>query len=468
MRNQAIIYDQIENVNYNISSDICTFQIPNFEISGATKLISGMTESDESVYFINSPNFDLSLIFNFNQNLSDLRDESIFNYSIFKFDYNNLSFNHPNFFISEDYQYSEFKSTNILSGFTSLNIIEDSEFIIKPNWLTPNCTNILNRLGYINKSSSFSNDSEFYLYNNVFDNYFAVIYSASTPNFSLTPNSQKSIGSLNSISFISSGETTFFLDNGLIGNPIVTLNGNVLAQDLDFSIVNNNQINLFNQAQENDVVTLFYVGKGGKNGLVIDSFSINKSILSGSINNQGVNKFYYNTTTSKHEIYLDVTPNKGNDFLLSLNGNVLANGLDYHLSTSNNKRIILEVNLEFGDVVNIVYNGNPTFVGNVNKKELEIYWTIEKHPNKNNGYFNLQLSNTKTFSNIIDEVIVNYEIANKVYNGKLTLSGGLGDKLYYRVVNNKVYKNILGDEFNSTAISEIIPIIITSNIDNNY
>src|SRR5690606_24409626 len=136
---------------------------------------------------------------------------------------------------------------------------------------------------------------------------------------------------------------------------------------------------------------------------------------------------FYNVTTKKFEIYVDSVPSLGN-IIVTLNGAVLANNIDYYQSKSDSKRIILEGDLIVGDILSVVYNGTTTYVGAVNSNVINVYWVIDKAPQTTNGKFVLELSPNKDFDTITTSVDIPYVVNNRVYSGQLTLTGSLGDK----------------------------------------
>lgn len=474
MRKQELIYVQNDGfarnkdiLNISTSSDICVFESPWFDMSGATKIVTGMTSGNTGMHLIDNSSEFIDLVFDFSANLDSLNGDTKFSYDIFKYDDNTSIFREPPVISSTPVVYSSFSGTNILYDSVPVNNMPDGEYLIKGKYDHKVCTYIFNQLGLRNTTESVSANGEYYLYNDNYDYYFAAIYKARTPIFDLTPANDRALGSLNVLTILPAGKTSFTIADGINGQPVVTLNGLVLVSREDYTL-SGNTINLLGPTYADDTITLFYVGAGSQNGLVATSHAIDKPILSGTTDNQGNESVYYNITTEKYEIFTDTDPISKNDIIISINGAVLANNIDYYQSVSNKRRIILEGNLVFGDIVTIVYNGKASYVGAVMSNSLTIYWTIDLAPQKENGKFIVQLSSSKDFTSISSSAETSYVISNRVYKAILGVSGSVGQKMYYRVINEKNYETLIGDVITTTATSEVIPITIQSNSLNNY
>jgi len=177
---------------------------------------------------------------------------------------------------------------------------------------------------------------------------------------------------------------------------------------------------------------------------------------------------YYNTTKGKYEIYASVTPSNGNDIVVNLNGVTLANNIDYYISTSNPKRIILDGNLVVGDILNLYYISNSDVQGNIDTTSINIGWSIETPPQSVNGEFIVEIADDENFSNIIVTGQTDYLIGSTNYIKTLNLVGSAGDVQYYRVKNIKKYEDICNNLIETDAYSEIINITIQTNAINSY
>src|SRR5690606_32506770 len=72
-------------LNVNTSSDICVFYNPIFNMTGATKILSGLTYTSDSVHIVDETDEEINLNFSFTGNLSSLsNDDLYFSYDLFK------------------------------------------------------------------------------------------------------------------------------------------------------------------------------------------------------------------------------------------------------------------------------------------------------------------------------------------------------------------------------------------------
>ena len=106
MRFQEKIYNRSGNFlrnrdNYNVSmsSDICVFNSPLFNVSGATKIEYNFSNGG---YFVISDETEIEFGFTFSDTES-LNDNSTFNFEIYKYNFDTLVFETPNIYKSEDY-----------------------------------------------------------------------------------------------------------------------------------------------------------------------------------------------------------------------------------------------------------------------------------------------------------------------------------------------------------------------------
>lgn len=474
MRRQELIYAQNDGfarnkdiLNVSTSSDVCVFESPTFDMTGATKMLSGMTSGSTGIHLVETNGEPIDLTFQFSGVVMTL--DTVFGYDIYKYDDKIGMFKEPYVLRSSGTTYSDFYLTNILSNTIETFNMADGEYIIKPTYDHKICTEILGRLGVRMKTNTFTSEGEYNLYNPEFDYYFATIFGARQPIFDLSPNGERPLGSLNVISIIpeGSGQTTFTLESSFNGSPVVTLNGVVLAPEEDY-FLSGETFTLVEPTFIEDILTIVFIGAGSENGLVAKSHVIGYAILQGPSNLQGDEVVYFNTTTNKYEFFLDSEPVDGSDIMVSLNGAVLANNVDYYQSSSDKKRIIFEGVLAVKDIVTVVYNSKASYVGGVSDSSIDIYWTIDIAPSQVNGKFILQVSDSKDFTNIISSGETLYVIGSKVYNNVLSVTGTVGDKRYYRIINEKNYVTILGDIITTMSVSEVIPIVVQTNSSNNY
>jgi len=478
MRYQERIYIQNENgavrnkdiLNVNMSSDICVFNSPSFNVSGATKIdCSSGNTGTTGVYIVNPSGETIPFTFQFTANTDTFTaTNATFMYEIYKYNHTSDIFLEPAIYQSNSIEYSAFSATNTTIQNISTNDLSlDGDYIIKGYYSFDVCTDFLSRLGKKVNTLNYKNGLEYNLYNSEFDFYFIATTSADTPNLVVNGSNTPAAGQLyQQVVLPEIGQTNYNLNFDYEGFFVVTLNGLVLANNLDYTY-SGTVITLSGAAVAEDIVTIIYTTTGG-NTLVGDNLSVTSAIVSGTTNNQGSNDVYFNTTTSKYEIYTSVTPASGGSILVMLNGATLANGVDYYQSTTNPKRIILEGGLVIGDLITIVYFPNTSVVNGLITNYPLISWDIQNPPQTNYGVFTLEVSTGSTFNDFYSTGDTNYVVGQTLYSDSFVASGTVGTELYYRVKNNKKYETLCGKTVESVAYSEIIPLIIQTNAINSY
>lgn len=477
MRYQERIYIQNENkavrnkniLNVNTSSDICIFETPIFTLSGASKLDCSTGSTSGISYVITGSTDTIPLIFNFTANTNTFIDKSAtFKFEIYK--YSNLinEFLSTAVYKSEQIDYTTFSATNITTQLVPTNQLNlDGEYIIKPYFQFGLCTDFLGRLNKKIDTSVFINGSMYGIYNDENDYYFIALKQAEIPFFvNNSSNSTPANKLVQTLLPVVSGQTTFTISNYVSGDFIFTFNGSVLSKDLDFS-VSGQVVTLFEECVDDDIVSVIYT-TSGVNNLVGDTYIVTSTIVSGATDGQGNNKYYFNTTTGKYEVYTSISPSVGESVLMMLNGVTLTNGVDFYQSTTNPKRIILTGDLIIDDVISLVYFPVIGVVNGLTTNNPLVTWVIQSPPTENNGCFSLEVSYDENFSSYYYSGITNYVVGGTYYYDSFTASGSVGTQLYYRVKNSKNYVTICGDVINSVNYSEIIPITIQTNSINSY
>jgi len=474
VRNKSIL-------NVNTSSDICIFNAPQFTMSGASKIpcdssFSAITSGTSYAYIISETETTKDITFQFTGDTDSFTGtNATFRYQIYKYD-NDLGYFHtPASYASNEIPWSGFSGTSILEETIELTTLQpDGEYLIKGNFVHDICTEFASRLGYRYDTSSYVSGSEFGLYNADRDFYMLIFKEASTPIFNSTIVGS-TIGAIKQYAVIPSDGQTVFVLGGDVGlDFIITLNGLVLAREDDYSItqfsggVEPYVIELIAETKSTDILTVIYTSLDD-NGTTLKTETIDvTSILSGPTDAQGSSKIYYNTTTSKYEAYVSLTPKNGNDLLVMVNGAMLTIGVDFYQSISNPKRIIFEGTILVGDIIVIAYNAGVSFVDSITQNNPVINWNISYPPQSVNGEFILEVASDDNMSTIVSTAKTDYEVGQMTYGATVTVSGAIGTELYYRVTNNKNYETLCGDIIESTAYSETIPIRIATNSINSY
>ena len=476
MRYQERIYIQNQNSavrnrcfnNFNMSSDMCVFNSPLFNISGATKIDCTGSTVTGATYIITANTQTIPLIFDFTANTQTFIDtEANFRYQIYKYDDSINGFNGIPVYRSETLSYSAFSATNTTTQYIpSSGITIDGDYMIKGFYQFSACTNFLNLLGKGVDTINYIHGGQYNIYDKNLDYYFVAVKKAEIPYFLNNGTNDMPTNALKQTVYLPEAGIQYIPKPQNIGNFVLTLNGLVLANGVDYTY-SGDVVTLNGFTAEDDIITYIYTAIGGTN-LVSDNIDIATPIVSGSSNGEGSNLVYFNTTSGKYEIYTSLVPSIINDIIVMLNGVTLANNIDYYQSTTNPKRIILEGNVVVGDIITIVYFPANGTVNGLNTNTPIVSWLINELPQKNNGYFSLEVSTGNTFSSFYYSGNTPYNTTSVYYSDSFIASGTIGTTLYYRVKNEKNYETLCGDIVSSVVYSDIIPIIIQSNAINSY
>lgn len=489
---QSRIYDQcglcssrngVKNT-YGTSSDMYVFNRPFFDVSGATKIDcttppnSGLTSGDTGVYIINSQTgITFDIIFTANtESFTDANDTK-FRYSVYQFNKEIGGFNRTPTYTSDIIEWSTFSATSATTQTIPISDINlDGDYIIKANYTNNYPTEMGKLLDLTYDTSLYNVGDSYSIYKEDRDFYFVALKEAEVPTPSpgvnlVTPPNSFIVSSIE----LSEGQTNIVISD-TFDSYIVTLNGLVLAETLDYDITNlpvtgsvtSTLIQLFSSAIDGDLLTVTYISSGAANSIADQIYDILTPIVSGATNGQGLNTVYFNTTTSKYELFLNYEPVSQNDILVTLNGAVLANNIDYYQSSSNPKRIILSGTIIVGDILVAYYNALTNLIGAITNPQPSFGWVIGDAPVNSDGTFTVEVSTATTFNTISVSGSVEYVTNETTYSLPLSLSGNYGDELYYRIKNEKRYYTLCNSIVKSIKYSETIPIKLGINSTNNY
>ncbi len=424
-------------------------------ITGASYIISANTQT-------------IPLTFDFTANTQTFIDtEANFRYEIYKYDNSQSQFSAIPVYKSQRLNYSAFSATNTTTEYIpSSGITLDGDYLVKGFYQFSACTDFLKRLGKGVDTINYKYGSQYGIYDNNLDYYFIALKQAEIPYFTNNGSNDTLANSLTQSVYLPAAGIQNIPKPQNIGHFIMTLNGLVLANGSDYTYTGD-VVTLNGFTAEDDIITFIYTSIGGTN-LIADNIDVTTSIVSGATNGQGSNLVYFNTTSGKYEIYTSVEPAPLNDIIVMLNGVTLANNVDYYQSTSNLKRIILEGDLVVGDIITIVYFPANSTVNGLNTNNPIVSWLINELPQKENGYFSLEVSTNNAFTNFYYTGYTPYNTATISYSDSFIASGTIGTTLYYRVKNEKNYETLCGNIITSVAYSDIVPIVIQSNAINSY
>tara|TARA_R110002126_G_scaffold43556_3_gene125024 strand:- start:7771 stop:10494 length:2724 start_codon:yes stop_codon:yes gene_type:complete len=444
--------------------------------SGVTEVIcdlefSGATSGDTNIYpLTGQTNIDLD--FTFTANTSNLTGNTKFSFEVYKYDNNLGLFRQPPKYISDNFSWSGFSGTSAFTTsvpVSTLNI--DGDYLVKGFYTYDVCTEIGNLLGETITTSKYKTGDSYGIYQLDRDFYFTAFVKAEKPSLQLTNNTTTIVNSLFVYSSILTGNEDVIAIKKTSGWYSISLNGLTLAKDLDYSLSGNNlttTVRLSGGTVSGDIFTYVFVNTSDNDSLRLDTIDITSTIVSGVTNGQGSNDVYYNTDKNKYEIYTSIAPSSVNDIILTLNGVTLANNIDYYLSITNDKRIILEGTLVVSDIINVYYITDMYAQGNITTTILPISWSIPTQPQKVNGEFTAEFSDTTNFTNIITSAKTKYVVGVSNYSLNIPLVGESGDIQYYRIKNEKKYIDICNNPIPTVSYSEIIDITIQTNAINSY
>lgn len=473
-------------------SNVCT------EIGSTTYPV--LTSGSTGVYVLDRDSDDTDFDFEFNftdaQFSAFTGDRKLkFRYEVFKFSTASGSFRKPilfnaGYFDSTEIKYDKHGGYSLSQKIPHSSLSLDGDYLIKGYFQGDTLTDYGKRLGQkVDTSKNKSGtDNKYYNPASYRDWYFSANYKAETPNISLSAPSQSQLGELTvgtiyiscqsatTATTICNTGTTYVLGTDISGDVLVSLNGEVLSVGVDYSLSASTSITgkrvkvveLFTGTTTGDVITYAFVSGGDSGNFKYETIDIDYAIVSGATGGQGDNNVYYNTTTSKYELYTEITPASGNDIYVTVNGATLANNIDYYQSTSVAKRIILEGTVLSGDVINMYYNSLANVSDDIFNASHIINWSIDNAPEESNGFFTLEVDDFKSFTAITQSATTNYVTRQHDYTSEITFSGDVNTVKYYRVKNTKEYRTMCGDKIISEAYSEIVPITIRYNSINSY
>ncbi len=464
----------------------CNFQERGFYLTGVT---SGITSTwglpntvttkdlscDRYIYVSERDRtpFEFDLIMN---DVSNVIQPNMLNFTaeIYPFNHNTGAFDVESLF-NQSFTYDRFSGESGTTLSIPVSGVSEGEFIIKGYYEYPIKTLLQKQLGFRRNSiNNYKRGTEYNIYNPETDWYFLNIYEADKPTFSNTDVTPVStISNLKVVStFTNSGDTIFYYNSQ--SDPIVTYNGVVLAKDIEYSAITTGTTPyvLFNTPTLADqMVTLAYVEEGNTNELIADTYTVIAPIASGKTNEQtSEDKLYYNTDRANFEFYLEIQPY--GDVIFTLNGTPLSNNIEYLRSSSDFRRIIILVDIKPGDLIQVFYNPLTGVFGPLQTNEPTLSWSIVNAPTLGqSGLFTVQITNVtdEDYENVQYFDSVPYVIGQRTYSVTMNLSNAVaGDKLMYRIKNEKFYTPIVGQIITSVAYSDSIPIEIVTNKGNIY
>jgi hypothetical protein len=150
---------------------------------------------------------------------------------------------------------------------------------------------------------------------------------------------------------------------------------------------------------------------------------------------------------------------------------MLTKDIEYYLSGSDNRRVILGVTINVGDIIEAFYQPSNAVNGGISTNSPIISWSINNAPSDTNGKFTIEVTDPSdlSYSSLIYSEELDYVLGEKTYSKLITLTNAVaGDKFIYRVKNEKFYIPILGEIIYTYSYSDNNKIEILTNAGNSY
>jgi hypothetical protein len=479
--------------NYNERSNFTTFNLPTFYVSGATKIYTGTTTATTGVYLVDTlSSITFTVVFTGGTNNYFVGSNAVRYQLHQRSTPTTISIGTPSnpnqiipiignpIFSINPLEFTQYyTSTNLYSftgsGYSAItftyNLSEsEGEFIIKGIFKWTNFTYFSNLLGVEYTEPIIQNSNSYSIYEPNEDYYFIYLKKAKKPTITLDTvivdtfpiNIAVIIPSFN-------GQTAFPLGltpstNGT--DILVTVNGITLSTSEYYYSANTLYITS-GYIETDDIINMVYSTVSNAPPVQTESYKIT-SIPNTTYPSYG-QKVIYNTSTSKYEYWLD------NEVVgqpvLSINGQILTNNVDFYVSSTNKKRIIFVDTLSINDIITVFYNAITTNGTDILNKDFNISWTLPEPTTNNLGYFSVQLANDGdiTFSNPIYNGVIFYGINQTKYTSTVSITGGTyGQKILSKITNYKNYYTVLGELIQTYNESDIVTFTIKTNALNNY
>lgn len=464
----------------------CNLQINDFALSSTTvsggisqwglpNVITTRALSCDRYVYVSNRN---QIAFNFDLVINNVNNVIIpknldFTGEVYKYDYLQKQFTNSSLYtFNLDHQTISGDNTTMLS--IPLTDIGEGEFIIKGYYGYDINTLVAKQLGYRRNSIDTYKRGELYgMYVPATDWYFLNIFEAEVPQFNnSTPSPATNIGNLVVASqFTTANQRIYYIDG--LSDPIVAYNGGVLAKNIEYSAVTSGftpYIELTFDPLENQMLTYAYVRNGKPNDIFADLYTVVEPVPSGATGTQlPTDRIFYNTTENRYEFYL-LTPPQG-DIFLSLNGSALAAEIEYVVSTTDNRRLIMLEDLVAGDILEAFYTPAAAVIGTIYNNNPTISWSIPTAPTNTYGKFIVQWTSPddEEFENILYSFETPYVELQKAYSLQMLLTNAnAGDKFLYRIKNEKFYNPIIGETIYTFAYSITVEVEISTNAGKSY
>ena len=406
------------STNLELNSDFEDFIFPDVNISGTTKISSGLTINSAEVYNFNSQS-GLTINFIFTGNTSSFNKVHKFGYDVQKWVDETSGFTqtvyNKEIDFSNTFTYNDFINTNELKYNGDSEYIINLYYIFSGNTLPLGNTIIFNTKDFILPNLEYSNYSENY------SGYFSIY---NEPNINLSEIGEVRLfeGTYNYevLDLEESGQTEFFISKtptkiiNLNLNGLSLLYGNEILGEIEYTNDLNKIIIKSGLTSSGDIITIQYIADDNQPEFYVDSFYVNDL----------TDRIQLNTGTTKYEFLLENTPSS--DVNLILNGLKLNEGIDFYKSITNLRKLIFhETSIEVGDTLIALYQTDFD-IGNVYSSAVTI--NFQSILEQEEGEFLLEV--TDSFDT---------DFLNPIYSASTDYSfGGL-----YETVKGEIYQYFL-------------------------
>ena len=474
----------IYNVNSNTNFCFEPFNGPTYNLSGATKAVTGATSPCSgtptncyAVYNLSEVD-DFDLTFNFTGSTDYTGYTGAFCYKVF--DRKDFNINNPNQILNDVtprydncVDFSAITSSTITDNITLGEVpFTNTDYMLRSYYkFTPkDCGK--------KEIDTWVTSPQLNNFNFDHDWYFITIKNPPTPTIVTTFG--QIIDRVRLVQEIVPGlnfQNNFVLKNQPIGNEVnLYVNGIRLTEGIDFSIDTSQFPRAYpaikiltGDIEEKDTISVVYlVGPQSfatemgqfKNDLFkIDTFKVTG--FTTDVSASTVNIVNNNTVKGTQEVFLtnDFDPNS--NIVGVLNGVTLTENVDFYRSKVTPNKIVFNpyfTTIKVGDILSFWYFkttlSDKDNLGTLNDDNVRLQWKVNPLPEQryNSGKFILEVTYTSDYgwSSLFYTNTIDYVDGNNVYED-LVENLTVGKDYKFRVIFRKTYKNILNEDIISSS-----------------
>lgn len=452
--NEKCVYNTLIP-NLSMNSDFETFTFPDLDITGTTKISTGLTISSVGVYELPG---QINVKFSITGNTTSFNKIDKFGYKVLKFDESTSGFTDTVY--TKEVNINDFVFYEFLDSIptNSLQYTGDNEYIINPYYKFSGITQPAGIDNFYSTEEMIFPNLEYNNYSPQYSHYFSIY---NQPQNILNPIGEVRVfdGTYNyeRLDIVSAGQTEFFISKSptkiinLNLNGLSLLYGDEILGEVEFTNDLNKIVIKSGLTALDDVITIQYIADDNEPEFYVDSFYVNN--LTGRV--------ILNSGTTKYEFLLENTPQS--NITLNLNGLKLNEGVDFYKSVSNPRNLIFhDTSIEVGDTLIALYQTDFE-IGNVYSSAVTINFqtTLEQEE----GEFLLEVTDfTDTdFLNPIFSATTDYSFLNtydvvkgETYDYFLTFSPVQINQTYLARLKNTKQIPFITYTIDVSSFSEII------------